>query len=59
MDESEGRFDADVIDRCDRELEMQRQTGLAPRTKTNRHWLLQVQLKRSRRKPALDELGGK
>jgi hypothetical protein len=36
VDESEGRFDADVIDRCDRELEMQRQTGLAPRTKKNR-----------------------
>ena len=59
MDESEGRFDADVIDRCDRELEMQRQTGLAPRTKKNRDWLLQVQLKMSRRKPALDELGRK
>ena len=30
MDESEGRVVTDIMDRRDRELEMQRQTGLVP-----------------------------
>ena len=33
MDESDGRFDADIMDILDRELDMQRQTGHVPMTK--------------------------